>query len=39
MLAAAVFCGSLSTFQSVQAQVFAGGLAAVALAMANGWRA
>lgn len=35
-LAAAGFFGSLSTFQSMQAQVFAGGLAAVALAMVNG---
>lgn len=34
--AAAGFFGSLSTFQSMQAQVFAGGLAAVALAMVNG---
>jgi MFS family permease len=35
-LAAAGFFGSLSTFQSMQAQVFAGSLAAVALAMVNG---
>ncbi|KFG72882.1 MFS transporter [Streptomyces mutabilis] len=35
-LAAAGFFGSLSTFQSMSAQAFAGGLAAVALAMING---
>lgn len=34
--AGAGFFGSLSTFQSMPAQVFAGGLAAVALAMVNG---
>ncbi|MGV9633039.1 hypothetical protein ACWDO0_02535 [Nocardia rhamnosiphila] len=36
ILAGAGFFGSLSTFQSLQAQAFAGGLAAVALAMVNG---
>ncbi|GAA4613064.1 MFS transporter [Saccharopolyspora hordei] len=35
-LAGAGFFGSLSTFQTMQAQAFAGGLAAVALAMVNG---
>lgn len=35
-LAGAGFFGSLSTFQSMEAQIFAGGLAAVALAMVNG---
>ncbi|MEU0469383.1 MFS transporter [Amycolatopsis sp. NPDC006131] len=35
-LAGAGFFGSLSTFQTMEAQAFAGGLAAVALAMVNG---